>query len=732
MVKHFDINLYFQREKHKFRPFKLSGAVLHEYATNPAFRKLINEKVGVELLDLNVGGLEINLLDRIPDIKKIFFISNFQGGIFNSNRINLQNIRGARNLNLSNTDITDRELNQSLALCDIYDLNLSGCHNIKIINSDVVRNVHTLNLSGCKNISRLNLNSPTLHTLNLNGCDNITSIKLKGPIMHTLTFSGNKISDISSLGSINLHTLTLSGNGIKDVRTLGHIHTLDLTGCYYIETGFEQLRSNHELRLLFRSRNFPVNLDCFSNIRILSLKSIGYDRSARIYNLNALTNVQELKVSNMTILDSFDQLGNLEKLRITRCNIISPSNSLQITGNIKQLSTLITLKSVTIKYTAIKNLYKLNGVNELILKLDPENLLDGNKLSRVARIKQLTFRPTVPKYYCPVPGNLFSCEIDTLTIPVTISCEFEFPINCKSLKVIIPKIYDDETEYIYHHSQKFYDILDRIVFGPRLEYLDLSSLDITSHHLPPLSVQSLPYLLPYSLYLSYNQNITDVHMLDGVRYLYLSNCQGITDVSMLGNVHTLDLSHCRGITDVRTLGNVNTLNLSHCRGITDVRTLGNVHTLNLSDCYGITDVRTLGGVHTLNLSNLHITSVDLHEMIPVRCHTLFLSGCQNVTDVRMLSGVTVLYLHGCQAVTDVSMLGGIYNLNLYNCRNITNVSNLGRVYILNLMKTGDGMLRGVGNLDQVNTLYLSDDFVPSEADVDIVVRHGYSTQSRYE
>ncbi|MEI8231484.1 MAG: hypothetical protein WCG32_02805 [Actinomycetes bacterium] len=691
MVKHFDINLYFQREKHKFRPFKLSGAVLHEYLTNPAFRKLINEKVGVELLDLNVGGMDIDLLNRIPDIKNIFFIDNLQGGIFSANRINLQNMRGARNLNLSNTDITDRELNQSLSLCNIYDLNLSRCQTIKIVSSDVVRNVHTLNLSGCTNISSVNFDSPTLHTLKLNGCNNLSRIYLNGPSLHTLTFSGNKLSDVSILGSINLHTLTLSGDEIKDVRTLGHIHTLDLTGCYNIETGFEQLRSNHELRLVFRSRNFPVDLDCFSNIRILSLKSIGYTRSARIYNLNVLTNVQELKISNMTILESFNRLENLEILRITRCNI-------KHRGNIKELSTLILLKSVTIKYTAIKKLYKLNGVNELILKLDPENLLDGNKLSRVARIKQLTFRPAVPKDYCPVPGNLFSCEIDTLTIPVTIPCEFEFPINCKSLNVINPKIYDDETEYIYHHSQKFYDILDRIVFGPRLEYLDLSLLDITSNHLPPLSV--------HSLHLSHTQNITDVHMLDGVRYLYLSNCQGIMDVSMLGNVHTLDLSHCQGITDVRTLGNVRSLNLSHC--------------------YGITDVSMLGDVHTLNLSNLHITSVNLHEMIPVRCHTLILSECQNVTDVRMLSGVTILDLHGCQAISDVSMLGDIHNLNLYNCSNITNVSNLGRVYILNLMKTGNGMLRGVGNLDRVNTLYLSDDFVPGEADMDIVVRHGYS------
>ncbi len=102
----------------------------------------------------------------------------------------------------SNTNISDVSM-----LSDVYDLDLSYCHNVKDVSS--LRNVHILNLSHCPKITSVSALGK-VHTLDLNHCDGI--------------------SDVSALG--NVHTLNLSWcQRVRNVSALGNVDTLNISCC---------------------------------------------------------------------------------------------------------------------------------------------------------------------------------------------------------------------------------------------------------------------------------------------------------------------------------------------------------------------------------------------------------------------------------------------------------------------------------------------------------------------
>jgi hypothetical protein len=126
---------------------------------------------------------------------------------------NFSGLKDVQALDLSCTEIFDKNLEDLISLGSVHMLDLSECPNI-IDPEPLSRiSIHTLNLSGCKMLSDVG-GLGGVHTLDLSDCQNVY--------------------DFSALGRV--HTLNLSGTLVKnkDLEALLGVKDLILYRCRYI------------------------------------------------------------------------------------------------------------------------------------------------------------------------------------------------------------------------------------------------------------------------------------------------------------------------------------------------------------------------------------------------------------------------------------------------------------------------------------------------------------------
>lgn len=487
-----------------------------------------------------------------------------------------------------------------------------------------------------------------------NRCEFMNAFKLKTNNIRTLYNLMNcSILDLSN----TIYEIDLS----KVIENFKNLENLNLSFCHinkYPEKSInvktlklENFRCEIDNLINFINLKSLVDLDLsYTNITDVSIlnniRKVNLSNCRKITNLNSLTNVYELILSNTAVSDisffigtcilildfctnnlrSIEYLPNLKYISLSRCDTIRDYSKL------KDINTLESL-----------NLYK-NGSFKNINDI-PQNIkyLNISKCYNLENISDLTKFKNLTELNC-------SACLDVYEIPFIVNLrklDISYCYNIKTIKNTMCKLSYINADFC--HNLKF-------------ENYDCKSLS--------------------QITLFNNEILSDVSIFRNIKDVNLTNCKNIKDVSPLSNCYKLDLSFCDNITNFDILLDIYDLNISYCKGLRGFNRFSNNHILNISNCKNITDVSTLQNVHDLNISGT------------------------TISDISSLCKVTKLNISRCLNIKDISMLKDVYNIDISFCNQIKDVSGLVNTVILTI-RNHSSHIKGIEKLEKLYYLDIS-------------------------